>query len=63
MGEKGLKIPTCEKKGSISLEYVQKIKIDEIISINTYTQWVCLGNEYSHTTLVQTCPKDSRLAL
>jgi len=22
MGEKGLKTPTCEKKGSISLEYV-----------------------------------------
>jgi hypothetical protein len=24
MGEKGLKIPTCEKKGKHKLEYVQK---------------------------------------
>lgn len=41
----------------------KKIEIDKIISTNTYTQWVCLGNEYIHTTLAQTCPKDSKLAL
>jgi hypothetical protein len=45
MGEKGLKILTCEKNGKHKFIVCPKnFKIDKIISINTYTHRVCLGN-------------------